>query len=211
MSHSVWNKVAIRGADDCWPYIGHCNSFGYGLHQHNGKQIRAHRLALYEKSGPAPTDKPFALHSCDNPPCCNPAHLRWGSQADNNADKLSRGRHHHATATHCKRGHEFSSENTRTTKGKRECLTCERIRAEKYIQQAGGRRGRATGERCGSSKLTREEVVMIHGDNRPHRAIAADYGVSHTQIGAIKRGVWWPDVKAEIDLAKDRIAVKEYN
>jgi hypothetical protein len=33
------------------------------------------------------------LHRCDNPPCCNPADLFFGTVADNNADMLAKGRY----------------------------------------------------------------------------------------------------------------------
>jgi hypothetical protein len=52
--------------------------------------ILSHRVALWVALGREPDQ--FVLHSCDNPSCCNPAHLREGSAKDNSQDALSRGR-----------------------------------------------------------------------------------------------------------------------
>ena len=41
--------------------------------------------------GPAPDGAPYALHSCDNPACFLPAHLRWGTHSENMQDKALRG------------------------------------------------------------------------------------------------------------------------
>lgn len=38
-----------------------------------------------------PKDR-YALHSCDNPRCVNPSHLRWGTAADNTNDAVTRKR-----------------------------------------------------------------------------------------------------------------------
>jgi transcriptional regulator with XRE-family HTH domain len=52
--------------------------------------VRANRFALELTKGPPPFDDAIALHSCDNPPCCNPAHLRWGTTQENTSDSLLR-------------------------------------------------------------------------------------------------------------------------
>lgn len=78
--------------DECveWPYGTRA---GYGIMFVDGMARQVTHLVLDgvgRPRPPAPND--WALHSCDNPPCVNPAHLRWGSQDDNMRDMVKRRR-----------------------------------------------------------------------------------------------------------------------
>lgn len=85
-----WSKVIIRSADECWEWQSGTSPEGYGVFRINGKSQRAHRFAWFLHTGEMP--KLLILHSCDNPPCVNPAHLREGTDADNVKDKCQRKR-----------------------------------------------------------------------------------------------------------------------
>lgn len=92
----LWEKVDRSGGpDSCWPWRGARNDNGYGIIRVRGRNLRTHRLALGLELALA--REPFVLHSCDNPPCCNPAHLSVGTQADNVHDMLSKGRRRYVT------------------------------------------------------------------------------------------------------------------
>lgn len=87
-----WAQYATAGASGaCWEWRGRRARRGYGVFHLDGKDRLAHRVAL-ERSGVVVPDDMFVLHSCDNPPCVNPAHLRVGSFEDNMRDKLDRDR-----------------------------------------------------------------------------------------------------------------------
>ena len=137
-----WQNVDIRGADECWPWLGLTDKQGYGRVYMDGRSRRAHRLALCLAASCAIDNMPasvLACHSCDWPPCQNPAHLWWGTGSDNIRDTVAKGRHRNARKTHCARGHEFTPENTYTHgRGERECHACirERQRAHEGLKLA---------------------------------------------------------------------------
>lgn len=87
-----------RGPNACWPWTGSLQTTrfgrreGYGVFTIAGKVRYAHRQALAHALGRPLAPGMEALHSCDNPPCCNPAHLREGTHAENVADMWARGR-----------------------------------------------------------------------------------------------------------------------
>lgn len=64
-------------------------------------------------------------HSCDNPPCCNPAHLLVGTAAQNAQDMAERGRHRNQQKDSCPAGHPYDEANTwHDPAGKRRCRAC---------------------------------------------------------------------------------------
>lgn len=131
-----------RNGNDCWPWMGATNNQGYGvLAVYSGdkrQRVLAHRLSIVIATG-ADIDGRVVMHTCDNPLCVNPEHLRIGTQADNIRDALRKGRLNleglalgqrmrptaNVKKTECKRGHEFTPENTYVDrKGYRRCREC---------------------------------------------------------------------------------------
>lgn len=93
---SFISKLSTPNERGCILWNGHCDPAGYGKFQFwdrrtkKQKRVRAPRFALAVKLGRWPGGN--ALHSCDTPRCCNPEHLREGSQKENIAEMDSRGR-----------------------------------------------------------------------------------------------------------------------
>lgn len=86
----LWDRVEMRGPDDCWEWFGPKTNGGYGVTTKKGKSVLAHRAAWASRNGEIPPEM-CVCHSCDNPPCCNPAHLWLGTKGDNNRDRHRKG------------------------------------------------------------------------------------------------------------------------
>ena len=84
-----WAKVDKSG--DCWTWTGSRQKRGYGLFRIKGRLHKAHRAALMVSGIEVPAHL-CVLHSCDNPPCCNPAHLRLGTKGENNTERSEKFR-----------------------------------------------------------------------------------------------------------------------
>ncbi len=94
----LWDAIdKSAGPDECWPWMRGTIPDGYGVVGREDNRVGtslAHRLVAEEVHGPIPAEV-VVMHSCDNPPCCNPKHLIVGTIAANVADCERKGRGNH--------------------------------------------------------------------------------------------------------------------
>lgn len=156
-----WLKVDRGGGPGaCWPWTGRRDKFGYGQLTRAGHSMRAHTFALRLR-GLAPVEKPFALHTCDVPYCCNADHLYWGTKKDNAADRERRGRS--GASRRCGAGNGLHRHPEAILRG----------------------------ESHGSAKLTSADVARIRAEGiRPCDVVKA-FRISPSQAKRIVRGESW--------------------
>jgi hypothetical protein len=170
-----WSRVDTSGgADVCWPWTGHCNEEGYGRFDARNTGYFSHRIA-YELTSKDPLGERLACHTCDNEPCCNPAHIFPGTHLDNNRDRHRKGR---------------SAPITKVTLE-------QRSRGDDHYSRKRPE-ALARGEHHVQAKLTEKSVVAI----RKERArgviladLAAKYRVSIAVIHKVCARTSWTHVK----------------
>lgn len=98
------SKSKVNPSTGCWDWQRAKDRYGYGAFSLRCVARKAHRVSYELFCGPI-TDDQQVLHSCDNPGCINPSHLFLGSNLNNVADKVAKGRqyrgvrHHNAKLT----------------------------------------------------------------------------------------------------------------
>lgn len=108
----------------CWNWIGALNHHDYGVYTYDFITHYAHRFVYEYLIGKIPKGKQID-HLCRNPRCVNPEHLEPVTSLENSRRGLKSG---NAIKTHCKRGHEFTPENSRYWKsgnGAKVCRACD--------------------------------------------------------------------------------------
>lgn len=95
----LWRKVSKAAPSGCWEWQGSKDKKGYGRININKRPVLTHRFAWELENGPIPDGKDV-LHSCDNPCCVNPSHLFLGTNDDNIADKVDKGRQERGSGHH---------------------------------------------------------------------------------------------------------------
>lgn len=133
----VLNRIDFGGDHNCWPWLGAVTSAGYGSARWEGRSQSAHRVVYQMARRVKLTPKQHLLHSCDNPLCVNPNHLRIGTNDDNIQDKVDRYRVTPVSA--CPSGHEYTAKNTYVDpKGFRHCRACLKIYTQRWRANRDG-------------------------------------------------------------------------
>lgn len=82
----------IDQSGGCWLWTGALSDKGYGFFKDSdGRQRKAHRWSYEHFKGPIPPGL-LVCHTCDVPRCVQPKHLVAGTQKENLAGMLARGR-----------------------------------------------------------------------------------------------------------------------
>lgn len=131
--------------------------------------VGVHRLVCEAFHGPAPEDKPWALHRNGQAGDNRPENLYWGNAQDNVDDMIRHGTQRNQVKSHCKFNHPFDSDNTYTfSDGSRGCRECHRDDMRSMngrgLPTGDNRHGTNTGYanwgcRCSNCRSARREYV----------------------------------------------------
>lgn len=100
----------------CWNWLGRKYGIGYGNIKVSGKHLRAHRYSWMLANKQQIPAGMCVCHHCDDPSCVNPHHLFLGTIAENNFDKLQKGRQARGETLSHPRARGERNGNSRLTK-----------------------------------------------------------------------------------------------
>ena len=92
MRKRFWKGITKCQTDDCWIWTKSKSSSGYGCFRTIWPEATtAHRACYALEVGDVPKEM-VVCHSCDTKLCVNPNHLWLGTQKENVADMIAKGR-----------------------------------------------------------------------------------------------------------------------
>lgn len=90
---ALYERHVVRTESGCWGWTGPVSTAGYAYLRRNIGDVFGHRFSREKTDGMPIPPGMVVMHSCDNPPCTNPAHLKIGTKKDNTHDMIAKGRH----------------------------------------------------------------------------------------------------------------------
>ncbi len=204
VSERLYRQVDWSGGPlSCWPWQGKTLK-GYGEMQVGDHvMVRAHRLSYALANGPLPLtiggERTCVLHHCDNPPCCNPAHLFLGTNHDNIDDMMDKSRQ--AKGEDSGRS-KMTEAQVLAVLRSRESAAVLASQYEVGLATIWNIRQRKTWRHIGAdivpttvfpggTKLTEEEVRAIRTDPRSSVLVSRAYKVSPKAVRDIRDGKTW--------------------
>lgn len=129
------NGYALKTGRILTPSQGTTDRLKVSIYEEDGSKTSrsVHSIVCSAFHGPAPEDKPWALHRNGDHRDNRPENLYWGTPKENAQDTLRHGKNFLARKTQCIYGHEYTADNTyyRPDDGTRQCKTCIRARGKK--------------------------------------------------------------------------------
>lgn len=203
-----WSKVSTASLGECWLWSGAPDADGYGCFTIGGRathsSFRAHRIAYVLSSGVDPLELKVC-HSCDNPPCVNPAHLFLGTNLENVRDAARKGR--------MTKGEDQSNSVLtdasvamlramyRAGVPTKEIVAASGVSEKAMTMAVTGRTWRHLPGECtvrrGRAILTEAQVVELrefYADGAPTRLLAGKFGIDAAHVIAIATGRLWPSL-----------------
>lgn len=162
MNQALQDRIAkrVQPQSECLVWQGATDKDGYGQIQVDGRLQKVHRVMWFVSHGPIPKGMVVRHVVCDNPPCCRVDHLALGTNADNSADMVRRGRQN-------------------SPRGDRHGL-----RLHPEAAPRGEHNGHAK-----LTDLQVEEIRRAYETGmRTQKQIAAEFGIGQSQVGRIVRG-----------------------
>jgi hypothetical protein len=213
--HRFWKSV--HKGDGCWLWTAGRDDDGYGRFKAEifGVLVfRAHRYSHILATGELLTPDRLVMHSCDNPPCVNPAHLSSGTGLENTLDMIIKGRHLGRSRAHADKVAKLSDDQVRAIlrDGRpyakiaaefdvhpqtvmalkaRTSRTYVEIDPADIVRNKRGARGAAK-----SKLLTDADVQAIRVSDERTSVLARQYGVSAPTICDIRKLRSWTHLPA---------------